>query len=299
MDEKVQDHARSYLESVRDKLATTPCEDAGGKPIAGLNDAEHAVLLLFLLEIVQLGPATKRISLFLPAAVRKHVLLYSAILPLIEADARANGKHILYLAPNGNTEARAQLEFRAMSLLNLGTQIEFSTWDQLEPRPENGFKTLPLDPFWIIGDLDTPEPLDPSPTATNINHDYVKRLNAAKRSAASRVLCEGACPTLFLHQEGQASLIQFPPEFSNKAAAKSGCFIATAACGSPLAPEVDALRRFRDRSLLPNPWGRALVRLYERVSPPIAGWIAPRAGARNLVRNLLIAPLAWMVGRKS
>jgi hypothetical protein len=298
MNDDVQGKATNYLNSLAEKLASASCEDSRGRTISRLNEAEQAVLMQFLLEMVRLGPAPKRIALNLPPTARKYVVLYAAILPLIEADAELSNKHILYLAPNANTEAGAQLEFRAMTPFTLSTQAEFGTWEQLEPRPENGFKTRALDPFWIIGDLDTPAPLDPDPKATNIDHEYAKRLVAAKRNAVNRVLRNGSCPALLLHQEGQTSLVNFPPVFGTKPAGKGGCFIATAACGSELAPEVDALRDFRDQVLLPTAWGRLLVSIYERVSPPIARWIAPRTGARSLVRNLLIQPLVRLLGKR-
>ncbi|MDD5712546.1 MAG: metallophosphoesterase, partial [Smithellaceae bacterium] len=56
----------------------------------------------------------------------------------------------------------------------------------------------------------------------------------------------------------------------------SKCFIATAAFGSPFEPEVAALRRFRDRKLNTNLWGRLFVRGYYRISPPFAAFIASR-----------------------
>jgi hypothetical protein len=77
-------------------------------------------------------------------------------------------------------------------------------------------------------------------------------------------------------------------------AAKSGCFIATAACGSPLAAEVESLRAYRDSVLRPSRLGRLFVRCYERTSPPVAVWIESRPAARKLVRNLLVRPLAAM-----
>jgi DNA-binding beta-propeller fold protein YncE len=63
-----------------------------------------------------------------------------------------------------------------------------------------------------------------------------------------------------------------------------GCFIATAAYGSPMAEEVQALREFRDLHLLTNGPGRALVAAYYRLSPPLAAWLRQHDGARAAVR---------------
>jgi alpha-tubulin suppressor-like RCC1 family protein len=64
----------------------------------------------------------------------------------------------------------------------------------------------------------------------------------------------------------------------------SGCFIATAAYGSPMAGEIQILRRFRDEYLLTNPLGQAMVDLYYRVSPPIAGFITEHPSLKSMVR---------------
>lgn len=63
-----------------------------------------------------------------------------------------------------------------------------------------------------------------------------------------------------------------------------GCFIATAAFGSPMAPQVQMLREVRDRYLLTNGPGRAAVRAYYAVSPPIADVIGRSEPLRAAVR---------------
>ena len=65
---------------------------------------------------------------------------------------------------------------------------------------------------------------------------------------------------------------------------KSGCFIATAAYGTPMCKEIAMLRQFRDRKLNPNSLGKKLIRLYYLVSPPIANVIVRSENMRALVR---------------
>ena len=69
-----------------------------------------------------------------------------------------------------------------------------------------------------------------------------------------------------------------------------GCFVATAAFGTPLALEVGNLRKMRDRYLLTNPLGQLVTALYGALSPPLALAIASdarlRAAARSLIRPI-------------
>lgn len=71
------------------------------------------------------------------------------------------------------------------------------------------------------------------------------------------------------------------------------CFIATAAFGSEMAPEVQIFREFRDRYLLHNFIGRWFVKTYYRMSPPLAAIIKKneflKASARGILWPILMS----------
>ena len=77
--------------------------------------------------------------------------------------------------------------------------------------------------------------------------------------------------------------------------AGGGCFIATAAYGSPTAEQLNVLREFRDALLLESTAGSQLVALYYKLSPPVADFISGNSFLRTLVRELLVDPVVWMV----
>jgi len=74
-----------------------------------------------------------------------------------------------------------------------------------------------------------------------------------------------------------------------------GCFIATAAYGTPSAEQIDVLREFRDMVLLESTVGSQLVALYYQLSPPVAEFIAGNELLRTMVRELLVDPIVGVV----
>jgi hypothetical protein len=72
---------------------------------------------------------------------------------------------------------------------------------------------------------------------------------------------------------------------------KNGCFIATAVYGSPCAPEILVLQKFRDSYMLTNMPGKLFVKLYYLLSPPLASFIVNKYRLRQVVRAIIIVPL--------
>jgi uncharacterized repeat protein (TIGR01451 family) len=72
-----------------------------------------------------------------------------------------------------------------------------------------------------------------------------------------------------------------------------GCFIATAAYGTPMAQDVRYLRAFRDEYLQTNDAGRWFVTQYYKYSPPLADYLRQNDGLRSVVRGAL-SPLVGL-----
>ena len=98
---------------------------------------------------------------------------------------------------------------------------------------------------------------------------------------------------------GQGAQERLKKYCGNCGAERAGtCFIATAAFGSALAPEVVVLRDFRDTELVRRPLGRLVIRLYERVSPPMAQWIRRHPPMGSYVQRLCLSPFVWILRKR-
>jgi tetratricopeptide (TPR) repeat protein len=74
----------------------------------------------------------------------------------------------------------------------------------------------------------------------------------------------------------------------------TGCIVATAAFGSPIADHVISLRNWRDRRLAHSIFGRAFVRFYYKIGPFVVKAIGGRSWLRKGVRAILI-PIVWAI----
>ena len=85
-----------------------------------------------------------------------------------------------------------------------------------------------------------------------------------------------------------AALTISDPPLADGGGGSSGCFIATAAFGSPMERHVQILRDFRDRVLLNSAAGKTFVQFYYRTSPPVADAIAQSEGLKLITRVILM-----------
>ena len=77
----------------------------------------------------------------------------------------------------------------------------------------------------------------------------------------------------------------------------TGCFIATAAYGTPFTNEINILRNWRDRWLLRRRIGRLFVKIYYKFSPSVASNIAKSEVKRAQTRRILKPIVKILSGR--
>lgn len=115
------------------------------------------------------------------------------------------------------------------------------------------------------------------------------------RSLSSRVYAESSGQGGYVQANFDDMYIDYVPSTdTTDPDEEKGCFIATAAYGSPMEPHVKVLREFRDHFLLTNSVGQAFVKLYYMTSPPIADYISEHESLRTATRWSL-APVIYGV----
>ena len=97
-------------------------------------------------------------------------------------------------------------------------------------------------------------------------------------------------------EEQQRSFRDGPPgkveelddDYDPSATKTGSCFIATAAYGTPMAEEIQILRRYRDEFLLQTLPGKLVVDCYYRWSPPIARFLDRHRSVADVVRKSVL-----------
>jgi len=111
---------------------------------------------------------------------------------------------------------------------------------------------------------------------------------AERKNSLRGKLLTGARVNAYYAVTGETPPAPPPVSSGHGGGGGGGCFIATAAFGSYVEPHVMILRDFRDRILMQNAPGRALVSFYYRVSPPIADFISQNERCKMFVRWSLL-----------
>lgn len=93
---------------------------------------------------------------------------------------------------------------------------------------------------------------------------------------------------------GDGQAITLSCEAKIASTTSSGCFIATAAFGTEMEPEVVVLRKFRDEKLLTNKMGEVFVGAYYKLSPRVADYIRDKEYLKSAVRAGL-RPVLFLV----
>ena len=138
------------------------------------------------------------------------------------------------------------------------------TINEYEAEPKENFNTIPVEVRQIEG-------------------------NCGKTGALFQVFMLRASESVLQNR----SLKLYPSGFP--LAHSQGCFVATAAFGSPFAKNVNILRNFRDRFMLSNSVGKSLVYLYYRYGPALAKTIEDHPWARAGAR-IALAPFVVFAG---
>ena len=88
-------------------------------------------------------------------------------------------------------------------------------------------------------------------------------------------------------------------EIDIRSEGKTGCFVATTCYGNYDAPEVLALRQFRDDKLLKTFSGKVFVKFYYSVSPFLVRLISKSDLRKNFVRKFILEPIVTKLQRSN
>jgi hypothetical protein len=122
--------------------------------------------------------------------------------------------------------------------------------------------------------IENQEKLDNLQPIKNESDESLKTI----RAGLSEICKEKVCPSFNLESTG-------------------GCFVATAAYSSSSHPDLDTFRKFRDRTLLTNPFGRLFLSLYYQIGPVFAQYVNRSFHLKKIIRFFLEKLASFMRSR--
>ncbi|MFC7432034.1 MULTISPECIES: CFI-box-CTERM domain-containing protein [unclassified Agrococcus] len=126
-----------------------------------------------------------------------------------------------------------------------------------------------------------------TPFSGRPGYAFPRDFETARRELVSFIGGGARLATLKSAPTGQRPTSGMQASPSSTSSGGGGCYIATAVYGSYDAPEVLVLRRFRDEVLATSRFGRAAIRAYYVVSPPIADGLRTAHLLNRIARWLL------------
>jgi hypothetical protein len=167
------------------------------------------------------------------------------------------------------------------------TRAEGGDWEQaFTPDEEQILLSVALDPCADPADpmrnrcQDLPPGSELTLDLSNLRQSTNYEFSVTPRGAA----CGGTGPTTLATYATPAR------EFTTV----SPCFVASATYGSPLASQINVLRRFRDRYLASHAPGRAAIDVYYAWGPYLAAYVREHEWARSVSRALLDPIVSWV-----
>lgn len=280
----ILDASENFIRSVEERFQKVEYKDRNGLRITGLRPSE---LLAFHTLTTQMAQQRDKpayeLAIELDEDARKHVFIFFVLVPLFSA---VTSSSMVYVAPDG--PAGASLAYGRFFITD---PVEFVDLRDLTQAADYGRLQGLLKGRVVLVDMESNfvMPAKDDPTRS---YSYCEAKMAKMMRTYHAIVWKGGYHKVLVYQKGTKSLTSYPPQFG-----KASCFIATAACATPDAWEVRALRAFRDEVLCRFSLGRLFSRCYHRLSPPLAQWVAGTQKRQHLVRRFFVNPLARVVRR--
>jgi len=223
----------------------------------------------------------------------------------IKAEANEGYEFVNWTAPAGGFDDASAAETTfTMPAADVTVTANFvSEVPMITTQAATGVSTgsATLNMNYTMGDLSQVEVRFAYKKSTDLAWSYIAWVSKTADGTHAEVLTELDSDTKYNFKaqlKGSATVegttLQFTTDKSSLPPSE-GCFIATAAYGTPSAEQIDVLREFRDMVLLESTAGSQFVALYYQLSPPVAEFIAGNELLRTMVRELLVDPIVWVV----